>query len=243
MNTIDIVIRVIMAVVLGGLIGYEREIRRRPAGFRTHILVCLGAAIVPMVQLQLVDNNLQMLSAHPELSNLLKLDSGRMVAQVIGGIGFLGAGTIIVHKGAIKGLTTASSLWVVACIGIAVGFGYYEIALIGGAVTFLVVMLFKNFELRIYERRHSATVFITYYENAKQDSIKKILGYIKSEHVSIKDMTFTDERATEGEVTDDKNGAEVRMVTLKLYHSNLKKWQVVFEDLRKNDFIISIDID
>ncbi len=237
MNTMDIVIRVLLSVVLGGLIGYEREIRRRPAGFRTHILVCLGAAIVPMVQLQLIENSVKLMVLNPSAATVVKLDPGRMVAQVIGGIGFLGAGTIIVHKGAIKGLTTASSLWVVACIGLAVGFGYYEIALIGGAATFLVVMLFKNFELRIYERRHSATVFITYYENAKHDNLKRIVEYIKSEHVSIKDMTFTDENAS------DKNGAEVRMITLKLYHTGLKKWQGIFEKLRESEFIISIDID
>ncbi len=243
MNTIDIAIRVVLAVILGGLIGYEREIRRRPAGFRTHILVCLGAAIVPMVQLQLIENNLLLMASNPGVAALVKLDPGRMVAQVIGGIGFLGAGTILVHKGAIKGLTTASSLWVVACIGLAIGFGYYEIALIGGAATFLVVMMFKNFELRIYERRHSATVFITYYENANHNSIKKILDYIKSEHVSIKDMTFTDENAAEGKTAEAKNGAEVRMINLKLYHTGLKKWQDIFAKLRARDFIISIDID
>ncbi len=238
MNTTDIVIRVAIAVILGGLIGYEREIRNRPAGFRTHILVCLGATIVPMVQLQLIQNNINFLAVHPEMIDVVKIDPGRMVAQVIGGIGFLGAGTIIVHKGAVKGLTTASSLWVVACIGIAIGFGYYEIALIAGGMTLLVIVLFKNLEVIIYERRYTATVFITYYENSTHANLKYIVNYIKKQDVKIADMTFSDKRS---KIDSEPN--KINTVNLKLRRSGFNKWLDIFKELRDSEFIISIDID
>ena len=125
MDSLSVIIRIFLAIGIGGLIGYERQYSNRPAGFRTHILVCVGAAITSMTELYLVAMFSSMLIVHPELLNVLKGDIGRFGAQVITGVGFLGAGTIIVHKGSVKGLTTAASLWTVACIGIAVGFGFY----------------------------------------------------------------------------------------------------------------------
>jgi putative Mg2+ transporter-C (MgtC) family protein len=126
----DVAIRLILAVVVGGLIGYEREYKNRPAGFRTHILVCLGAAITSMIQLYSIQDTTNLILMHPELQNALKADIGRLGAQVITGVGFLGAGTIIHEKGSVKGLTTAASIWTVACIGLGVGLGYYTLTIL-----------------------------------------------------------------------------------------------------------------
>lgn len=115
--------RLILAVALGGLVGVEREIHGRAAGFRTHILVCTGAALVMLVSIY----------GFPTWSNS---DPGRLAAQVVSGIGFLGAGTILREGASVRGLTTAASLWVVAGIGLAVGSGFYVGAAAG---TFLAV--------------------------------------------------------------------------------------------------------
>ena len=124
-NDASIILRLAMALLLGGLIGMERERRRRPAGYRTHMLVCLGATLTMLISQHLLQKG-------------LALDATRLGAQVISGIGFLGAGTIIVtgrHK--VKGLTTAAGLWASACMGLAIGIGFYEGALL---TCFIILM-------------------------------------------------------------------------------------------------------
>ncbi len=126
MDTGNILIRIIMAIVIGGFIGYEREMRNRPAGFVTHTLVCVGACVVSLIQIQMVQDTILIINENPSMASALKADVGRIVAQVVTGVGFLGAGTIIFDKGSVKGLTTATTLWVVACIGLAIGLGYLK---------------------------------------------------------------------------------------------------------------------
>ena len=122
-GNVEIIIRLILASILGGLIGLDRESTNRPAGFRTHILVAIGSALIMMVS---VDNA------------KYGADPSRIAAQVISGIGFLGAGTILRTGTNIEGLTTAASLWVCAGIGLAVGNGYY----LGAVATTLIVLFF-----------------------------------------------------------------------------------------------------
>ena len=123
----EVILRLVIATLFGGLIGLERESHKRPAGFRTHILVCIGSALVMIVsQYAFLD--------FAEKS--MGYDPGRIAAQVISGIGFLGAGTILREGSTVKGLTTAASLWVVSGIGLAIGSGFY---LFGAVTTGLVV--------------------------------------------------------------------------------------------------------
>lgn len=117
----EIILRIFMAIVIGGMIGYERGQHNRPAGFRTHILVCLGATIVSMIQDQLRINLHNYAIAFPEATQVMKTDLGRIGAQVVSGIGFLGAGTIMRDKGVIGGLTTAASIWATGCLGLSDG--------------------------------------------------------------------------------------------------------------------------
>lgn len=119
-----IIERLVLSVLLGGLVGLEREIHGRAAGFRTHILVSTGAALIMLV------------SAYG-FSESTTTDPARLAAQVVSGIGFLGAGTILREGASIRGLTTAASLWVVAGIGLAVGVGFY----LGAVATTLLVMI------------------------------------------------------------------------------------------------------
>jgi putative Mg2+ transporter-C (MgtC) family protein len=122
----DVIVRIIIAFVLGGMIGWQRENLHKPAGFRTHILVCLGSALTMMTGLYLME-------CYPDLN----IDPARISAQVISGVGFLGAGTIIKEKGTVVGLTTASSIWLVACVGLAVGVGFYAGAIGITLISFL----------------------------------------------------------------------------------------------------------
>lgn len=128
--------RLILAVVLGGLVGYQREASDRPAGFRTHILVALGSALFTLI------------SAFP-FDGLEASDPTRIAAQVVTGIGFLGAGTIIRRENIVIGLTTAASLWAVAAVGMAAGIGYYSAAVSGTALILITLAVLKPIERRL----------------------------------------------------------------------------------------------
>lgn len=138
LTDIQMMSRLSLSVILGGLIGLERQLHRRTAGLRTHILVCLGSCLIMLTSLYVFDI----------YKNAVPLDPARIAAGVITGIGFLGAGAIIRDREGIKGLTTAASLWVVAGIGLAVGCGFYS-AGIFSAVLALVVLFFLRYVERI----------------------------------------------------------------------------------------------
>ena len=146
MDYTQVIIRLVLCVLIGGMIGYEREVKNMPAGFRTHILVCIGAAVVSMIQLHMIQESIEIIRNNPETANMLKADFGRMGAQVITGVGFLGAGTILHHKGSVKGLTTAATIWVTACIGLAIGMGYYTLSILSGLMVYCVVVTLKKFQ-------------------------------------------------------------------------------------------------
>lgn len=135
-NDVEILIRLVLACFLGGLIGLERERNKQPAGLRTHILVCVGATLVMLCNLFIFE----------KYKGVANIDPARLGAQVISGIGFLGAGTIIKEGLSIRGLTTAASLWVVACMGIAIGLGFYYGALIATFFILVILIFFSKFE-------------------------------------------------------------------------------------------------
>jgi putative Mg2+ transporter-C (MgtC) family protein len=122
---VNILIRLFLALFLGGLIGLERGFHGRPAGLRTHILVCLGATIL-MVTPQIVATNF----GQSMVSSWAQIDPGRIVAGIVTGIGFLGAGAIIRIGDIIRGLTTAACIWFTAALGIVIGSGHYGLAII-----------------------------------------------------------------------------------------------------------------
>ena len=128
---LDTAIRLIVSCLLGGIIGYERESRNKSAGLRTHVLVCVGSCLIMILSENIYYN----------VQGLTNADPARSAAQVVSGIGFLGAGTIMKEGLSVKGLTTAASLWVVAGVGLAVGFGYYSGALITTALVFLTLRI------------------------------------------------------------------------------------------------------
>lgn len=144
-------IRMLLTVVCGGLIGMEREMKRRTAGFRTHILICLGAAITTLTG-EFLFLNMQ-----------YSLDITRMGASVAAGMGFIGAGTIIITRHQkVKGLTTAAGLWTAAIIGLAIGAGFYEGGIIATVLILLAEWLLSKLEYRLFYNRKEVQVFIEY---------------------------------------------------------------------------------
>lgn len=150
-NEADMILRIILSCVLGGLIGLERESLNKSAGFRTHILVCVGSALVMIVSMEMYT------MYHAKIA----LDPGRIAAQVVSGIGFLGAGTIMREGATVKGLTTAATLWVVAGVGLAVGAGLYFPALVATGVIFLTLIYLGKVEKLMTGHTHVSVLVVT----------------------------------------------------------------------------------
>ena len=152
--TVEVVsLRLLVAVVFGGIVGYTREKDNKPAGFRTHILVCFGAAVISMVQDQLRLNILELASINLKLSGVIKTDLGRLGAQVVSGIGFLGAGSIMKEKGeTVGGMTTAAGIWATGCAGLGIGWGFYNLAIPAIVFMLVIIVIFKKFEPKIVKR-------------------------------------------------------------------------------------------
>lgn len=171
------VFRMFLAVLCGGIIGIEREYKRRPAGFRTHILICLGASLATLT------------SQYLYLQMNWFTDLARLGAQVIAGMGFIGAGTIIVTKRRqVKGLTTAAGLFLSAIIGLAIGAGYFEAAFIATVLIMVVELLLSRFEYFIMSTTRNINLYIEYKEN---ENLVKMTEYLRSHHVAVSDLQIT----------------------------------------------------
>ena len=177
MSMLAVTVRMVSAVICGGLIGIEREFKRRPAGFRTHILICLGAATAILTNLYLY----QVMGLYTDIS--------RLGAQVITGIGFIGAGTIIVtRRQRVKGLTTAAGLWTAAIIGLVCGAGYIECAIFSTAMVLLAEMLLIKLEYRYARRVSDVNLYIEYKHSA---CIEEIVNYLKTLDIKTDGLEIT----------------------------------------------------
>ena len=179
----DVCLRLLFAMICGGVIGVERGRKNRPAGFRTYMLVCVGAALTMILSSYLVavDSTWRAVA-----ENFTKTDFSRFGAQVINGIGFLGAGTIIITgKNQVKGMTTAAGLWASACMGLAIGAGFYIGAAVGCVLMLLTITLFGKIEYFITSRSRNITVYL---EFDTADNITDIVECIKAHEVRIFDV-------------------------------------------------------
>ncbi len=186
MDVVQILIKLVLATICGGIIGFEREQKRRPAGFRTHILVCIGATLVMMVNEYISTNR-------------SGVDPARFGAQVISGIGFLGAGTIIVTgRKQVKGLTTAAGLWASACMGLAVGAGFY----LGAFMTclFIIFVMTMLSKLDGYLISTSRVVNL-YLELGDNKDIGAFIAALKSKGVKITEMEINRMKTANGKVS------------------------------------------
>ena len=173
----DMMARVGVAILCGGAIGLERGRKRRPAGFRTYMLVCVGSAMTMILSTYFA----VMLTTvwAPNLSLAVSTDVSRFGAQVINGIGFLGAGTIIVTgRQQVKGMTTAAGLWASACMGLCIGAGFYAAALICCAFIILTVVVLSKLERFILSRSKNINLYVEFEDiNDLSDVIEKIKQY------------------------------------------------------------------
>lgn len=171
-----ILLRLVLAVVLSGIVGFERELHGRAAGFRTHILLCIGSALVMLTSIHIFE----------VYNAMVPCDPGRIAAGVITGIGFLGAGTIMHSKSSVRGLTTATSLWVVAGIGLAVGSGAYFAAAAATAITMVTLFFFGRVEYAMIRKDWYRTLLIESQEGVKQ--IKGVREVLSEYGVQVRDL-------------------------------------------------------
>jgi|Deesub1362A_J573_1020465.scaffolds.fasta_scaffold21525_2 putative Mg2+ transporter-C (MgtC) family protein len=164
---LEALLRIVLAVLLGGVVGYQREAHERPAGFRTHILVTLGATLIMLV------------SYYP-FKGLPYSDPSRIASQVIVGIGFLGAGTIIRQGNIVVGLTTAASLWTMAAVGLALGLGYYSLAIVSTILILLTLTLFKLIEKKLVKKKVVSFKLETEKEKMLEDFVESGEWEVKS---------------------------------------------------------------
>ncbi len=180
LTDMEIVVRLLLSALLGGMIGMEREASNRPAGLRTHILVTSGSALMMQISLYMSTFSSQG-------------DPARLAAQVVSGIGFLGAGTIIRNGSTVKGLTTAASLWVSAGIGLAIGSGYYLGAIVTTLIVYLTLRRLGSIEKKLFAANYRSLKIISNNKVGLLGDIGQVLG---AYNISIKDIELlADERS------------------------------------------------
>ena len=187
------VLRLIVAAILGGIVGMERGSGDRPAGFRTHILVCVGSALFMLVSMYGLDDVYGAANAPGEDFGQRR-DSTRIAAQVVSGIGFLGAGTIL-HEGlTIKGLTTAASLWIVSAIGLAVGSGMYFLSTVATIITMVTLVTFHSWEKRFAGTKRSDRRFVRVVAVNRPRVITDVTGFLSSNGIQVKSMNVKSDK-------------------------------------------------
>ena len=172
---LQILLRLVCAMLVGIVIGMEREYTHRPAGLRTHILVALGACVASIMG--------EMIFLHFSTN----ADPARLSAQVITGVGFLGAGTIMKEGVNVKGLTTAASVWAVACLGIAAGFGYYALAVVGMLLTLITLTIFESLQRKLVHSRSVEDHYLVITEDVEA-ALESIHAAASSPQISIFDL-------------------------------------------------------
>lgn len=184
-NAMSIFVRMVLAMILCGVIGIERGIKNRPAGFMTYLLVGCGSALIMITNQYIADK-------------YVGIDPTRMAAQVVSGIGFLGAGTIITtSRREIRGLTTAAGLWAAAAVGLAIGIGFYSAAVIGTVLIMLSLIWLKKIDT--YVKTHARVIEI-YLEYNQEFLTKKLLDYFEEQQYELFDMEIGKIKTLDGEL-------------------------------------------
>jgi putative Mg2+ transporter-C (MgtC) family protein len=185
----ELTLRILFALAIGGLIGLEREFGQHSAGFRTHILVCLGSALIMLLSLY----GFGIFMNEPNV----RADPARLAAQVISGIGFLGAGTILRTGNSISGLTTAASLWVVAALGLAVGAGFYYGATLTAVLVLICLFVLNKLE-KVFSKKRKVTE-LTVVMNESGGIIQRVMDKVKPLQASLSNLSTVDDPSRAGE--------------------------------------------
>ncbi|WP_051251714.1 MgtC/SapB family protein [Psychrilyobacter atlanticus] len=226
MSLYEFMLRVFIACVVGALFGLERKSRGKPAGMKTNMLACAGAAIVSVIQLMISNKTAE---AGLNIGNV-KADPTRLTAQVISGLGFLGAGVIMTGGDKVRGLTTAATLWLVAILGIGIGYGFYPFILPASAMILLLSYLMKKIETTFIEKRKIKKVILEYEQS---DDLESIIKEIAKE----KDIKIVVDKKI-SEIDDGE-----RILIKKVMHFSLPKYvssKYFFNIIRKFEEVISV---
>lgn len=214
LSTESVLFRLFLAIAFGGAIGLERERKNRPAGFRTHMVVCLGATLAMI----LGQYELNMIETHwLSLANMVgaKTDITRFAAQVINGVGFLGAGSILITgRQQIKGLTTAASLWVSACMGLVIGASFYECAFLAFFLIMAVMRFLPKVEAFLMETARNMNIYV---ELFALDGINDVIGCLKALNIQIYEVDIE-----HGKQAQDKKPNAVLSIRLSKQQSHTK---------------------
>lgn len=170
----EIIIKLLLAVIVGGFTGYERERSNQFAGFRTHILVSIGSCITSIIALDLYN----------KYSGTSNIDPARLPAQVLSGIGFLGAGAILKNSNGIRGLTTAAGIWTTACIGIAIGYGQYVLGISSWLLVMVTLYVLKNID-KVISPKSQTILKVTI---TSLDATSNVVNIIKSSEIIIRNF-------------------------------------------------------
>lgn len=182
LNFASVLLRLVLAMVFGGMIGLERGRKHRAAGFRTYMLVCLGSALTSILS-QYLFVQLSTVWAEIAVTTGKQVDVSRLGAKVYSGIGFLAAGTIIVTgRQEVKGMTTAAGLWASACMGIAIGAGFYECVIIAFVLMFLCIHFLPVVEVYLLENARNMNIYV---ELKSLDELGVLLSHVKAQGVQI----------------------------------------------------------
>ena len=214
----DVVIRLSVAVLLGAVLGVEREYKRRPAGLRTHMLVCLGAAMTTLTSQYLL------------LNMQYYTDIARLGAQVIAGVGFIGTGTIIVFRGQqIKGLTTAAGLWTSAIMGLTVGAGFYIAAIVTAVFVILIESVFSVIERKLLTKSSEISIILEYTDRSV---LARVFEICKNRNI----------RVQHAELTNKNNKEENYYAVLFLRLNKNITGDEITEILSKDDGIVTVKL-
>jgi putative Mg2+ transporter-C (MgtC) family protein len=213
---LDLLVKLLLAVLLGGIIGFERELAGKPAGLRTNILICIGATLLMDIstRIGLVEGGARM------------GDPGRIAAQVVSGVGFLGAGTIMHSQGVVTGLTSAATIWVVAAIGLTVGGGYYVEGIGAGLLVTFVLAGLGNIEHYVHRARRVVSATIRTRVGTSEEDI---VAMLRAHGIQIEDRRIFDHE-------------EDRTFELKLAGPS-RQFEIATSALLARDFIYGVHID
>lgn len=223
---LDLSLRLVTALILGGLIGLERELNNHAAGFRTHILVCTGSTAIMLLSIYGFGEFSQELN--------VRMDPARLSAQVISGIGFLGAGAIMRTGVSISGLTTAASIWVVAAIGLSAGAGFFELAVTLTLLVLISLFFLNKFESRMLNKGKRSLVTIKI--NGASAMVGDIADVFERQGLHIRKLTIESETDP-----DSKNGESVRVLRIHLHKPDRNKLIHTMGSFQSMNGIVSLE--
>jgi len=220
----ELLLRLVLSCILGGIIGYERQSRRKSAGLRTNVLVCLGSCLIMVMSVEM----------YQEVEGKTNADPARLAAQVVSGIGFLGAGAIMKEGLSVTGLTTAACLWVVAGVGLAVGAGFYAGALISTALVFVTLGRLSRIDDWV---DHEKNLSLNIHTVDRPGQLMRISRCLEDLQLRVRGVKV---KANEDEV--DEAGERSMYIDLEIFNKQSLKSIIIVDAVRQIDGVIRVDV-